>query len=162
MIIYAKSMKDFSFKNLMEVYVEGNLEKARDEYFNMPESVGLRLAEQDFYSYLKDCFFITENAVYALYELDGRYVSALRYEPYKDGFLISALETKPAERMKGFASRLLMEVLPQISGKVYSHVSKNNVASLAVHEKCGFRIISDQARYLDGSVNSWSFTLCKE
>lgn len=162
MIIYAKSMKELSFRKLMDVYLEGNLEKVREEYFDMPESAGLRLAEQDFYDYLKSCFFKVEGAVYGIYELDGNYVSALRFEPYKDGFLISALETKPSERRKGYAYFLLSEVIPHIDGKVYSHVSKKNAASLAVHKKCGFSIISDQARYLDGSVNSRAYTLCLE
>lgn len=162
MIIYAKSMKDFSFGDLMKIYVEGNLEKARDEYFDMPESAGLRLAEQDFYDYLKECFFQTVGGVYAILVENGSYVCALRYEPYKDGSLISALETKPSERMNGYAYRLLSDVLPQIGGKVYSHVGKRNAASLAVHMKSGFRIISDQARYLDGSVNSRAYTLCFE
>lgn len=162
MIIFANSMQGFSFGKLMEVYIEGNLEKAREDYLDMPELAGLQLAEKDFYCYLKDCFFRTEGAVYSILEVGGQYVSALRYEPYMDGFLISALETKPSERMKGCAYNLLMDVLPQIGGKVYSHVAKKNAASLAVHKKCGFRIISDQARYLDGSVNSRAYTLCYE
>ena len=162
MIIYAKSMKEFSFGKMMDVYLEGNQEKAREEYFEMPQSAGLRLAEQDFFDYLESCFFKAEGSVYAIYELEGNYVSALRFEPYKDGFLISALETKPSERGKGYACFLLTEVASHIDGKIYSHVSKKNAASLAVHKKCGFSVISDLARYLDGSVNSRAYTLCCE
>jgi len=162
MIIYAKSMKEFSFGKLMDVYLEGNQEKAREVYFDMSESAGLRLAEQDFFDYLESCFYKTKGSIYAIYELDGNYVSALRFEPYKDGFLISALETKTSERRKGYACFLLTEVTSYIDGKIYSHVSKKNAASLAVHKKCGFRIISDLARYLDGSVNSRAYTLCCE
>lgn len=160
MVIFADTLRSFSFGKLMDVYIEGNLEKAKETYYDFPETAGLRLAEQDFYDYLKECFFKTEGAEYSILETEGKYVCALRYEPYKDGFLISALETMPSERMKGYAVMLLNAVLPRIGGKVYSHVGKKNAASLAVHKKCGFSIISDQARYLDGSVNNKAYTLC--
>ena len=44
--------------------------------------------------------------------------------------------------------------------KVYSHVGKRNAGSLKVHERCGFRRISEQAVYIDGSVNGKCCTLC--
>ena len=162
MFIIARSLSDLSFSKLMEVYLEGNLEKAREEYRGLSEYAGLQLAEQDFYQYLKECFFTVPGARYAVLEARGAYFSAVRWEPYADGVLISALETVPEMRRKGYAELLLREVLRQTDTKVYSHVSKKNAASLAVHKKCGFRIIGDQARYLDGSVNARSYTLCFE
>lgn len=162
MVFIADSLSDLSFSKLMEVYLEGNMEKAREEYNGFSEYVGLRLAEQDFYQYLRECFFTTPGARYAVLEEKDAYRSAVRWEPFMDGVLISALETAPSERRKGHAEILLREVLLRIDTKVYSHVSKKNTASLALHKKCGFQIVADRARYLDGSVNSRAYTLCFE
>ena len=162
MVIIADSLSELSFSKLMEVYLEGNMEKAREEHEELSEYAGLQLAEQDFYQYLRECFFATQGARYAVLEEKGAYLSAVRWEPYTDGMLISALETAPSERRKGHAEKLLREVLLRMDTKVYSHVSKKNTASLAVHKKCGFQIVADRARYLDGSVNARAYTLCFE
>ena len=162
MVIIASSLSELSFSKLMEVYLEGNLEKAREDHRGLSEYAGLQLAEQDFYQYLRECFFQIPGARYAVLEDDGAYRSAVRWEPYMDGVLISALETAPEARRKGYAERILREVLSRIDTKVYSHVSKKNLPSLSVHKKCGFRVIADRARYLDGSVNSRAYTLCFE
>ena len=162
MITIANSLSELSFSKLMEVYLEGNLEKAREEFSHYSEYAGLQLAEQDFYQYLRECFFTTPGARYAILEERRKYCSAVRLEPHLDGMLISGLETAPSERRKGHAENLLREVLLRADTKVYSHVYKKNMASLAVHKKCGFRIISDRARYLDGSVNARAYTLCYE
>ena len=155
MLCFAKSLWQLRFGDLMEVYIEGNLEKAGE--------AGLLQAEQDFYQYLRETFFATEGAVYALWEVSGKYVSALRLEPYKDGLLLAALETAPRERRKGYAQCLIQAVLVELAGKkIYSHVDKDNVPSLTVHEKCGFRKISDSATYIDGSVDDRAVTLCHQ
>ena len=153
MLYLAKSLQQLHFSKLMEVYIEGNLEKAAD--------AGLLQAEQDFYQYLHDCFFPTSGAVYAVWMEDGEYLSALRLEPYKDGLLLEALETAPEHRRKGYGYQLMTAVLAEFTGEtIYSHVSKRNVPSLAIHEKCGFRKIADFAAYIDGSVNNSAVTLC--
>ena len=132
-------------------------------YTDEPEDRQIALAEQDFYQYLKDCFFPTFGAVYAVWMEENEYISALRLEPYKDGFLLEALETAPKHRRKGYAVKLIRAVLAQMPDqRIYSHVSKRNVPSLAVHEKCGFRKISDSAIYIDGSVNHRACTLCRD
>ena len=153
MLYLARSLPQLHFGKLMEVYIEGNLEKA--------EEIGLLQAEQDFYQYLNDSFFPLTGAVYAIW-VDGKeYISALRLEPYKDGLLLEALETAPQYRCMGYATKLIEAVLSEVaSGNIYSHVSKTNAVSLAVHKKCGFYKISDSATYIDGSVNSRAVTLC--
>ena len=162
MVIVARSLSELSFSKLMEVYLEGNLEKARQDHSGLSEYAGLQLAEQGFYQYLRECFFSTPGARYAVLEENGAYLSAVRWEPYMDGVLISALETAPFARRKGHAERLLREILPRMDLRVYSHVTKKNKASLAVHRKCGFQVIAEQARYLDGSVDPRAYTLCFE
>lgn len=110
-----------------------------------------------------DCFFLLKNATYAVWISGGRYIAALRVEPYRDGYLITGLETAPDARRKGYATKLLQGVIAHLKdeGKVpvYSHVDKGNHASMAVHKKCGFQILYDYGVYLDGSVFQTSYTL---
>ena len=163
MLILARNASQLRFGSLMEIYTEGNRENGSDRYGDLPPEQALLQAEQDFYQYLREVFFPAEGAVYAIWEVGGRYVSALRLEPYRDGLLLEALETMPCERRRGYAQKLILGVLEQYSGtRIYSHVHKRNLPSLAVHEKCGFRRISEQAVYIDGSVNSRACTLCYE
>ena len=153
MMRIAGSLREINFALLMEVYIEGTMEKAC-------EGLSLREAEQDFYVYLHDDFFRQKGSVYCVWEENGVYLSALRMEPYKDGWLLEAFETAPTQRRKGYGEKLLRQVvaLPEYE-KIYSHVHKRNIPSLRLHEKCGFRRISEQASYIDGSVNSYACTM---
>lgn len=163
MLLLIKKMRDIHFSQLMEVYEEGNRENGADLYPQETPERQLALAEADFYDYLSQVFFPTPGAVYALWEAEGKYVSALRLEPYRDGLLVAALETSSNQRRKGYASQLLAAVQVRYSGKkLYSHVGKGNAASLATHQKCGFRRVLEYAVYIDGSVNSRCCTLLYE
>ena len=162
MLILVHSLRDLRFGELMEVYADSNREKATD-WPNLPPMFALQLAEQDHREYLRDVFFRTPGAVLAVWEKDGIYVSALRLEPYKDGLLLNALETAPIHRKKGYASRLIRAVQENMNSvKIYSHVNKCNMPSLKTHEACGFRVISDCAVFLSGSVDYRSCTLLYE
>lgn len=158
MLICATNLSQLRFSRLMEIYIEGNKEKAAD-------GITLLQAEQDFYSYLHDDFFTTDGAVYYIWESGGKYVSALRLEKYRDGWIMEALETAPDRRKKGYAKQLIsaVQALGEY-GKIYSHVHKQNAPSLKTHLRCGFSVISESAVYIDGSVNSQAYTLlyCRE
>lgn len=155
MLLIAKSLKDLDFRQLMNVYEEGNLENARESFSQLPLGQAVLEAEQDFYGYLKDSFFATPGAFYGIWTEDRKYVSALRLEPYRDGWLVEAVETAPSQRRKGYAAVLMAQVLTYLGqGKVYSHVHKANTASLGLHRRCGFCRICDRAVYIDGSVNN--------
>lgn len=161
MLILAKSIGELSFSSLMEVYRESCRENGQEFWPRETPERQLALAEQDFYGYLSESFFRVQGAVYMIWQLDGRYVSALRLEPYRDGLLLEALETAPDCRRRGYARELVRAVLEQHAGmKVYSHVGKKNIASLRTHEACGFRRIQEYAVYIDGSVNDRCCTLC--
>ena len=115
---------------------------------------------------LRQCFydhFDQPGAFVAVERSEDRYGAVLRAMPYRDGWLIAGLETAPALRGKGLAKSLVDETLKHLFStghtKVYSHVKKDNVASLAVHKACGFEIINDVAALLDGSVVSTHCTL---
>ena len=158
MLYIANSLKELNFRSLMEVYIEGNMEKAEASEFGVNQ--GLLEAEQDFYQYLRESFFQVQGACYAIWLEAGEYVSAVRFEPYRDGVLLQALETAPEHRRKGYACKLTQQALAQLKfSKVYSHVSKKNAASMAVHSRCGFEKILDFAAYIDGSVNRSAVTL---
>lgn len=163
MLLIADQLRNLSFGMLMEVYREGNLENGREFWPNESPERQMALAEQDFYDYLSRTFFRVPGAYYAVWSVDGHYVSAVRMEPYRDGFLLSGLETAPAQRRRGYAKQLIRAVLDSRNhGKVYSHVSKRNPASLRTHESCGFQKILDHAVYADGSILTSSVTLLAE
>lgn len=163
MLLLAKKLNEISVSSLMAVYEEGNRENSADLWPDLPTEAALARAEQEFYQYLREVFFQTPGAVYGIWEEDGRYVSALRLEPYRDGLLLEALETAPACRRRGYGEQLLRSILLEYSGvRIYSHVHKKNLPSQKIHEKCGFRRISESAVYIDGSVNSKCSTYCRE
>lgn len=161
MLIIAKKLRELSFGQLMEVYMEGNLENGQELWPDESENQQIALAEQDFYNYLDQVFFRTPNAFYAVWQKAGKYVSALRLEPFRDGMLLEALETRPDSRRRGYAKALITGVLEKLPDvKVYSHVSKRNFASLKTHESCGFEKKLDYAVCADGSVKQHMVTMC--
>lgn len=155
MLLIADQISKLSFSGLMQVYAESNALNAEDQECSILD------IEQGFYDYLRSSFFAQENSFYAVWLEAGEYVSALRMEPYKDGFLLCALETAPEHRRKGYGKALIEAVLAteKLAEKpVYSHIHKKNGASQAVHAACGFVKIMDRALYLDGSANSYCDT----
>ena len=156
-------LRELDFERLMLVYREGNRENGWVQYPNLPADRALLQAEADFRMYLQEDFFLHKGACYCIWEENGLYLSALRLEPWQDGLLLEALETHPDFRKQGYAKRLILAVQSELKGKrVYSHVSKKNKASLATHRSCGFSIIRDSVRMLDGTVSSGSYTLMWE
>ena len=139
------SMADLDIEKLLDVYQEENWDKEK------------------MISYLREDFFLQSGAFYAVWVEDSIYKAVVRFCPYKDGFLLHSLETVPNDRRKGYACLLVMQVLEHLRATgykaVYSHVEKRNKASLSLHRKCGFEIISDSATYLDGTVTQYSNTL---
>lgn len=160
MLYLATKMRKLDFSALMTVYEEGNRENGALFHPELPEGQQILRAEQSFQQYLSEVFFPTAGAVYAIWVENDSYVSALRLEPYEDGLLLAALETAPAYRRNGYAEKLIRGVQVKFPQKIYSHVSKKNAASLAVHKKCGFRQVLDYAKYIDGSVVRNAITLC--
>lgn len=156
MLKIAHKFSDLNFPELMAVYIDGNRENGRERYRFDTEAVQLRKAEEDFQCYLREVFFCQNDSFYCIWEDDGHYKAALRLEPYSDGYLLCALETAPEARRTGIATALIQNTQEYLSGRgegrIYSHISKRNTASLATHRKCGFQAIKDYAVYSDGSV----------
>ena len=160
MLIQALSIGELNFDALMELYREGNAENAEYFYPQAPAEKRLALAIEGFHSYLCEQFFKMENAQYWIWEEDGMYLSALRFEKHQDGLLMEALETCPEYRKQGYAKRLILEVLKNVpeNTKIYSHASKRNAASLASHRSCGFTQSLDYVVEPDGTKNDCAVT----
>ena len=101
-----KSVDRLKYGQLMDVYIQLNREKAALNR-RKDSNAALLAAEQDMYDYLKYCFFKKDGSRLAVWECGGRYVSAVRVERFEDGWLITALETAPEHRCKGFGKQLL-------------------------------------------------------
>ena len=162
MLRFYDKLSDLCFGELMCVYEEGNCEKANDQYAHMDKNAALLQAEQDFYAYLEEIFFRTPNARYAVWEEGGRYISALRLEPFEDGLLLEALETRPEYRNKGYAKKLILSVLPYICVPLYSHVNKHYEPSLRTHVSCGFVLVSENAKLIDGTRVDYCYTFVRK
>lgn len=160
MLIIADKPGKLSFPRFLEVYAQESRREGAERYPEEPEARQIQLAEEDFRGYLTEVFFPTPGACCAVWEAEGRYVSALRLEPYQDGLLLEGLTTHPGVRRKGYASALVkaVQALPGVT-VLYSHVDKDNRPSLALHDTLGFQVISRQARFIDGSVTSHALTL---
>ena len=156
------NLDNMDFRQLMDVYGEWNELNGAEQYPNLPLNLQLLYAEQDFYYFLKE-FFAGNGAIYCLWEHQNHYKAALRLEDYSDGLLLEALETAPEERRCGYAKHLLLATIEYVAGKgkykIYSHISKNNRASLTLHQSCGFVIISDNAVFIDDTFHSDYYTL---
>lgn len=163
MLVIVNSIRDLDFRNLAGVYTESIIKAGQDKYSQMAENEQILCAEQDFYCYLLD-YFREPKAFYAIWEEHGNYCSALRLEWFEDAYLISGLETAPQKRNRGCAKALLAESLQYLlkmeRTKIYSHISRRNSASIAVHKACGFVKILDFARLIDGSVHAEYDTYC--
>lgn len=162
MLLIIQDHRLLDYGQLMTVYEESNRQKGAEICPFGDAAEQLLLAEQSFYSYVCD-ILRDKHTVCAIWAPGGKYQTVLRLEPYSDGLLVTALETAPAARQKGYATLLLQSVKERFCGvRLYSHIDLNNVASICVHEKCGFRRILDHARFLDGSVSVRSYTYLYE
>jgi len=165
MLLVFNQYEGIDFGQLMEVYAESNQSNGAILYPEEPENLQMLYAQQDFYEFLQ-AFFHIADARYFVWAPEGRYTAALRLEPFMDGLLLEALETLPAARGRGVASELINATIIHLHNqnydKIYSHVHKQNLPSLAVHYKCGFSLYTNNAVYIDGTRHDNAYTLlCK-
>lgn len=162
MLLIIQDYSQLDYSQLMAVYEESNRQNGAEQYPRCDATEQLLQAEQDFYGYLRDVLR-DKRTVCAVWAPEGKYQAALRLEPYRDGMLVTALETAPAARQKGYATLLLRAVQERYHAvRLYSHIARSNAASIRVHEKCGFRRAMDHATFLDGSVSGKACTYIYE
>ena len=150
MIKRIEKYSDLDERKLMDIYAESNYENT--DYFFPDEkdkAVAVRQVEQGFCGFLKDEFYANEGNEYWILDENGIWVSALRLSLIENGlYYLEALETSPKCRKHGYATTLLGGVLEELKKqgpfRICDCISKRNTASLRVHEKCGFKIVSDE------------------
>ena len=150
----------------MDVYYESNFENT--DYF-FPDEIdkekAVKQVEEGFLDFLKNDFFLKDEATYWVLEENNIWVSALRIcKTEEEIYYLEALETKHDQRRKGYGTKLLSSVIEEFkkSGpfKLCDCVSKKNVASLQVHKKSGFKIVSENGYdYLQKEVNEYDYGL---
>lgn len=150
MIYNITTMDKIDKRKLMDIYREGNMENT--DYF-YPEIADKEQAvakvESDFLKYIETDFLSSSGNVYWVLEENAVWVSALRlYRVDNALYYIEALETHPDFRGQGHASKLLDSVINELkkqgSFRLCDCVSKKNTASIRTHEKCGFRVVSEE------------------
>ena len=166
MLIKISEFQNLDARKLMDIYSESNYENT--DYFYPDEAdkdVAVRKVEDGFLDFLKNNFFGHTGACYCVLEEDGVWVSALRISRIQRGlYYLEALETRPDQRGKGYASLLLSGVVDALKKdgpfRLCDCVSKKNNASLKTHEKCGFQIVSAEGYdYLQGEADDHDFGL---
>lgn len=165
MLKIISSMDALDFSQLSSVYEESVGKDGAENYNNESRNLQYLQSKQDFYAYLQD-FFSQEESLLCIWAPGDTYKAALRLEPYRDGLLLAGLETAPDARQKGYAKSLVNAVVDKWGNMgsflLYSHVEKRNLASISVHNACGFEKILDYGVYSDGSVFHDSFTFCRK
>lgn len=155
MLLIAKSLDELRFEELAALY-RYDLEVAgcEDGMCELDDDWFLEKRSQ-FRTYLSARFFSQPDCLpdirpfYAIWEEDGRYVSAVRVNVYEQGLLLEALQTGEAWRKQGYATALLnavLEYLVQRGGfPVYAHVRNYKAYVHKMLERAGFRKILDYA-----------------
>ncbi len=157
-----KSISCIDFRMYKTLYRQRIEELRLQNYRQLNYAEGVLSSEEDFW-YDTDAFLKLGDSFVCIWSVEGKYISALRVEGYKDGYLLTNLETDPDYRNKGYASLLidaLKDYLASCGCKfLYAHIAKRNRLSLMVHQKLGFQSISEVATLVDGTVSSNFYTL---
>ncbi len=162
-MIVLHSISDENAVKLMHIYAQSNRENIAHFFPDCTdETQGMKMVETEFTAYIKNEFFAGEGNAYYVLEVGGAWVSALRLHSMKDFYYMEALETAPEFRNMGYGSKLLSELLCALKAKgafvLRDNVDKENVASLALHKKCGFKIAEGEAfDYLSNEPDPYSF-----
>jgi ribosomal protein S18 acetylase RimI-like enzyme len=166
MLLRIEKFCDLNERKLMDIYSESNFENT-DYFFPDEENkeLAVQKVEAGFLDFLKNEFFLQNKAAYWIFEENGVWYSALRTCKVLNGpYYLEALETRPDFRGEGYASLLLSSVLDALKEngpfRICDCVSKKNTASLKVHEKCGFQIVSEKGYdYLQNEEDDHDFGL---
>lgn len=163
MIITIKSYSELDERRMMDLYSEGNIENAEDLYPDEDRAQAVLKVEESFLDFLKNKFFAAEGSEYFILVENDEWISALRTSRIRDElYYMEALETRPDMRQRGYAKKLLLEVLGELKkrGKfeLYCCVSKKNEPSIRTHLAAGFSIVAENGySYLQNSTNERTY-----
>jgi len=111
---------------------------------------------RDYTEFIREFAAQDDRRIFALKE-NGNWAAALRViRMDADNWYLAALETAPTFRRKGFARRLLSQTVDYLRGQnacsIVSIVEKENKASRALHEACGFALTGSTAKDHEGNL----------
>ncbi len=151
MLYQMKSYQAVDERKLMDIYYEDNVVNSLSMFPDIKDKdLRIKKCEEDYLSYLKNEFFkIGNTSIWVLTNSDEVWVSALRlYRIKNDVYYLEALATHPYYRKNGYASKLIRDMINVLKKegdfRLFSCVNKQNLASLRVHEKCGFVTDTDR------------------
>ncbi|WP_430883356.1 GNAT family N-acetyltransferase [Fusibacter sp. JL216-2] len=132
---------NFTYKeSIQEILKESYLEESNScNYENAVNKL-----REDYYSFIDNYVHsINRNQLIAVYEHEGKFVSALRAVEMTNGiWLEEALESAVEYRNQGFSTRLLyglLDYLKTTNGKILiANIGKSNTESRNLHRKLGF------------------------
>ena len=157
MINCIRSADDLNFSSLCIIY-EADIELDRRKYYgHLDVAEGRFAAENDMYTYMHESFFNNGGLIYT-FSQGNQYACIARIEPYRDGMLLNSVVTADQFRKMGYASALVDVVLKNSGRPIYSHIYRNNKASIKLHDKFGFKKLLNYAILLDGTVCNDHFT----
>lgn len=171
MLLQLRTFDEIDRRRLMDIYRESNLENTDYFYPELTDKqAAVRRVERDFLRYLETDFLASEKNALLVWEEQGIWTCALRLYCVRDGlYYIEALETRPDCRRRGYASRLLRETAELLKRRgtfrLCDNVGKENTASLAAHQACGFSIVAENGfDYLlnETDESSYGMELCCE
>lgn len=152
-------------QKLMAVYAESNLENTDCFFPDLTDkAMAVKKVEEGFLRFLREEFFTGPGPAYYVLEEAGAWVSALRLSEVQPGlYYLEALETRPGFRQKGYAARLLREVIVHLKDKgpfrICDCVDKENRPSVRTHLACGFHIVSETGHdYLRDSDDPYDYS----
>lgn len=155
MLRIAEHLEELRFDELAELYHYDLEVEDVDDRDLEPGEEWLACIKAEFGVYLSARFFSRSERLnnvrsfYALWEVEGKYVSAVRVHVYEQGLLLQALQTREDARGKGYAAALLEAVLAYLAQrghfKVYAHVRDWKTQVTKLLEAHGFRRILDYA-----------------
>lgn len=162
MLLVMRCISDVDIPQILPVYDETIGWMERKRYRGSLESA-FGMSSQDRFTEDLCQFFEAPGSKFFVWTAQGKYVSAVRAEQFADGMLLSYLETDPVYRGKGYARSLVGAAVQYLEQngheRIYSHIEKRNVVSMAVHMANGFQTIADHATLLDGTVSQKYYTL---
>ena len=161
MLQIIRDFRKLNMGQLSRLYEEEIQFNGAKNYPYLDQNRQILESEQDAYAYYRE-FLSQSDAFFAVWLEDQHYQCGMRVEPYRDGVLITGLETHPSCRCSGYASMLMEQtrdyLLDNGVTKIYSHIRNDNLPSIRVHRKCGFIKIQDTASFLDHSADIHSGT----
>lgn len=148
MLLRFCGLGELDMRRFLDIYEESTRENCEIFFPEDEPEAALIKGEAAFRDYLAEFFAEPGNTCWVLEE-DGIWVSALRLSLIEEGFYyLEALETRPDSRMKGYASKLIGEVVGRLKElgpfRICDCVSKRNIPSIKTHLGCGFTIVSDE------------------